>query len=76
VVNRRTDNTMAKRKEQKDQQGSTKHYTGNKRSSNTMKRTPLRSGCELRCSETVNSSCSTSDTRRVTLITNPVSSHE
>jgi hypothetical protein len=31
---------------------------------------------EPRCSGRVSSSCSTSDTRRVTLITNPVISHE
>jgi hypothetical protein len=31
---------------------------------------------ELMCSERVSSSCSTSDTRRVNLVTNPVISHE
>jgi hypothetical protein len=33
-------------------------------------------GGELRCSGRVNSSCSTSDTRRVNLVTNPLISHE
>ena len=36
----------------------------------------LKSGGELRCSGRVSSSCSTSDTRRVNLVTNPVTSHE
>ena len=35
-------------------------------------RTPLNSGGELRCSGRVSSSCSTSGTRRVNLVTNPV----
>ena len=39
-------------------------------------RTPLKPGGELMCSRRVSSSCSTSDTRRVNLVTNPVTSHE
>ena len=39
-------------------------------------RTPLKTGDELRCSGRVISSCSTSATRRVNLVTNPVISHE
>ena len=39
-------------------------------------RTILRIGGELRCSGRVSSSCSTSGTRRVTLVTNLVISHE
>ena len=39
-------------------------------------RTPLKTGGELRCSERVCSSCSTSGTRRVNLVTNPVISRE
>ena len=35
-------------------------------------RTPLKTGDELRCSGRVSSSCSTSDTCRVNLVTNPV----
>ena len=39
-------------------------------------RTPLKTGGELKCSGRVGSSCSTSETRRVNLVTNPVISHE
>jgi hypothetical protein len=39
-------------------------------------RTPMKSGVELRCSGRVDSSYSTSGTRRVNLATNPVISHE
>jgi hypothetical protein len=39
-------------------------------------RTPLKTGGELRFSRRVNSSCSTSGTRRVNLVTNPVIGHE
>jgi hypothetical protein len=35
-------------------------------------RTPLKTGGELRCSGRVSSSCSTSGTRRVNIVTNPV----
>ena len=38
-------------------------------------RTSLKTGGELMCSERVGSSCSTYATRRVTLVTNPVTSH-
>ena len=38
-------------------------------------RTPLKTGGKLRCSERVDSSCSTSGTRGVTLVTSPVISH-
>jgi hypothetical protein len=39
-------------------------------------RTPLKTGGELRCSGRVGSSCSTSGTRRVNLVTNSVISRE
>ena len=39
-------------------------------------RTPLKTGGELRCSGRVSNSCSTSDIRRVNLVTNPVIGHE
>jgi hypothetical protein len=42
---------------------------------NRVTRTPLKTGGELRCSERLSSSCSTSGTRRVTLVTNPVTNH-
>jgi len=73
VYRRRTDNTMTKKKVQKDKHRSTKHtYKTNDR----VTRSPLKPGGELRCSRRVGSSCSTSDTRRVNLVTNPVISHE
>jgi hypothetical protein len=63
---------MAKQK--KDKQRSTKHTY---KAKDRVTRTPLKTGGELRCSESVSSSCSTSDTGRVNLCTNPVmSSHE
>ena len=39
-------------------------------------RTPLKTGSEIVWAVTVSSSCSISGTRRVTLDTNPVTSHE
>ena len=41
-----------------------------------VRRNPLKTGGVLRCSGSVSSSCSTCDTRRVNLVTNPVISHE
>jgi hypothetical protein len=52
---------MAKRKSTK---GQTYTYTKDR-----VTRTPLQTGGELMCSGSVNSSCSTSDTRRVKLST-------
>ena len=49
-----------KEKLQKDKQRSTKHIHDTK---DRVTRIPLETGCELRCSGTVSSSCSTSDTR-------------
>jgi len=66
-----TDNTMTKAN--KDKQRYTKlDIETNDRAT----RTPLKIGSELRCSSRVNSSCSTSDTRRVILVTKPVISHQ
>ncbi len=64
---------MAKRKSLKGKQRSTKptHKTTDR-----VTRTPLKTGGELGCSGRVSSSCSTSDTRRVNLVTNPVIGHE
>jgi hypothetical protein len=58
-----------KEKLQKDKQRSTKHTYKTK---DRVTRTPLKTGGELRCSGKVSSSCSTSGTRRVNLVTNPV----
>jgi len=46
------------------------------RTKDRVTRTPLKTECELRCSERTSSSCSTSGTRLVTLVTNPLISHE
>ena len=62
-----------KEKVQKDKQRSTKHTYKTKA---RVARTPLRTGCELRCAGRVSSSCSTGGTRRVNLVTNPVISRE
>ena len=58
-----------KEKVQKDKQRSTKNTYKTK---DRVTRTPLKTGGELMCSGRVNSSCSTSVTRRVNLATNPV----
>ena len=64
-----------KEKVQKDKQRSTKHTHKTKyRVTRTMNSTKTRG--ELRCSGRVSSSCSTSDTRRVNLVTNPVMNEE
>ena len=64
---------MAKRKSTKEQTRSLKHIY---KSKDQVTRTPLKIGGELMCSGRVFCSCSTSDTRRVNLVTNPVISHE
>jgi hypothetical protein len=60
-------------KVQTDKQRSTKHTHKTK---DRVTRTPLKFGDELVCSERVGSSSSTSDTRCIILVTNPVISHE
>jgi hypothetical protein len=62
-----------KEKAQKDKQWSTKHTYKTK---DRITRAPLKTRGELRCSGRVSSFCSTSGTRRVDLITNPMISHE
>ena len=62
-----------KEKVQKDKQRSTKHTYKPK---DRVTRTPLKTGGELRYSGRVGSSCSTSGTRHVNLVTNPVISRE
>jgi len=63
----------SKEKGQKDKQRSTKHTHRNK---DRVTGTPLKTEGELRCSGRVGSSCSTSGTRRVNLVTNTMISHE
>ena len=70
VYRRRTDNTMAKGK---STNGQTTHTHNTK---DRVTRTPLKTGGKRRCSRRVSSSCSTSDTCRFNLVTNPVISHE
>jgi len=62
-----------KQKVQKDKQRYTKHTHETK---DWVTRTPLKTGGELRCSGRVGSSYSTSGTRHVNLVTNPVISRE
>ena len=64
---------MAKGKVQMDKQRSTKHTYKTK---DRVTRTSLKTRGELRCSGRVSSSCSTSGTRRVNLVINPVISRE
>jgi hypothetical protein len=61
---------MATVKGFKDKQCFTKHYTERLTNTDTTK-----TGGQLRCSEKVSISCSTSGTRRVTLVTNPMVRH-
>jgi hypothetical protein len=58
---------MPKEKDPKNKQRSTKHTCTTK---DRVTRTPLKTGSELRCSGRVSSYFSTSDTRRVNLVTN------
>ena len=62
-----------KEKGQQDKQRSTKHTL---KAKDRVTRTPLKTGDELRCSERVSSSCSTTGSRRINLVTNPVISRE
>ena len=66
---------MTKEKVQKDKQRSTKHTYQSK---DRVTRITQKTGNELVCSGRViiSSSCSTSGTRRVNLVTHPVINHE
>jgi len=61
-----------RRTKEKEKQRSTKHTHKTK---DWVTRTPLKSGVEIRCSGMVRSSCTTSGTRHVNFVTNPVISH-
>jgi hypothetical protein len=65
-----------KGKVQKDKQRSTKHTFCTYKTKDRVTPKPTKTGGKLRCSGRVSSSCSTSDTRRVNLVTNPVKSNE
>ncbi len=58
---------------QKDKQRSTKHTHKTK---DRVTRTPLKIEGEISCSGSVSSSCSTSGTRRINLVSNPMISRE
>jgi hypothetical protein len=73
VYRRRTENTMAKITSTK---GQTTIYNHTHKTKDRVTRTQLKTRDELRCSGRVSSSCSTSGTRRVNLVTNPVLSDE
>ena len=73
VYRRRTENTMAKITSTK---GQTTIYNHTHKTKDRVTRTQLKTGDELRCSGRISSSCSTSGTRRVNLVTNPVLSDE
>ena len=62
-----------KEKVQEDKQRSTKHTHKTK---DRVTRTPLKTEGVFGCSGRISSSCSTSGTGRVTLLTNPMISHE
>ena len=64
---------MPKEKGQKKKQRSAKHT---RKTEERVTRTPLKPGDELRCSGRVNSASSTSGTRRINLVSNPVIRHE
>ena len=69
---RKSKNRKHNGQNKKDKQRSTKHTH---KAKDRLTRTPLKIGGELRCSGGLSSSCSTSDTRRVNLVANPVISH-
>jgi hypothetical protein len=56
--------------------GQTTIYNHTHKTKDRVTRTQLKTGDELRCSGRVSSSCSTSGTRRVNLVTNPELSDE
>ena len=72
-VNRWMTTQCPKVKRQRDKQRSTKHTHKTKY---RLTRAPLKPGSELRCSERVSSSCSTSDIRRVNQVINSLINHE
>ena len=62
-----------KKKGQKDKQRPTQHTHKTK---DRVTQNPQKTGSELKCSGRLSSSCSTSSTRRLNLVTKPVISHE
>jgi len=60
--------------QQKERQRDTNYLQSNTKKTNYP--ATLKTGDELRCSGRLSSSCSRCDTRRVTLVPNPVTCHE
>jgi hypothetical protein len=56
--------------------GQTMIYKYTHKTKDRVTRTPLKTGGDLTCSDKVNTSCSTSGTRRVNLVSNSVISYE
>jgi hypothetical protein len=73
IIRKSKKNMQDNGQKKKDKQRSTKYTLKTK---DRVTRTPLKSEDQLGCSRRVSSSCSTSDTSRVNLVTNPVISHE
>ena len=69
VYRRRTDNTIAKQKQKQKQKNNPRSTKHTHKTKNRVTRTLLKLEDELRCSGNVSSSCSTSDARRVNLVT-------
>jgi hypothetical protein len=67
---------ISKKNRQHNAQKKKKSTKQTHKSKDRVARTPLKPGGELRCSGRVSSSWSTSGTRRVNLVTNPVMGHE
>ena len=73
IRNRTSKDRQQNGRMKKDKQRSTKHRN---KTEDRVTRTPLKTRGELRCSERVSISCSTSSTRRVNLVTNMEICHE
>ena len=71
---RRTDNTMARRERKERTNNDLQNTT--KKTKDWATQTPLKQRGDLRCSGRINSSCSTSCTRHVALVINPVISYK
>jgi hypothetical protein len=68
--------TLMKNRQHNGQKKKYKRTKHTHKTKDRVTRTPLKTWGELGCFGRVSSSCSTSDTRRVNLATNPVISHE
>ena len=76
IRNRKSKDRQHNSKKKKGKKTNTDPQNITHKTKDRVARTPIKTGVELRCSGRVSSSCSTSGTRRVNLVTNPVISHE